>query len=91
MSQLQLLYPHIKGTSKTIARILQPYNIRVAHRPITTLRHLLANVKYKYEPNNRQGRVIRSNAPTSRPPTLDRLVGTRHSQRQTSDQKWRSS
>ena len=25
--------PYIKGTSEIIARILQPYNIRVAHRP----------------------------------------------------------
>ena len=33
--------PYIKGTSETIARILQPYNIRVAHKPITTLRQLL--------------------------------------------------
>ena len=24
--------PYIKGTSETIARILQPYNIRVAHK-----------------------------------------------------------
>ena len=43
--------PYIKGTSEAIARILQPYNIRVAHRPITTLRHLLTNVKDKDEPN----------------------------------------
>ena len=38
--------PYIKGTSETIARILQPYNvynIRVAHKPITTLRQLLSN------------------------------------------------
>ena len=33
--------PYIRGTSETIARILQPYNIRVAHKPITTLRRLL--------------------------------------------------
>ena len=32
--------PYIKGTSETILRILQPYNIRVAHKPTTTLRHL---------------------------------------------------
>ena len=30
-----------RGTSETIARILQPYNIRAAHKPITTLRRLL--------------------------------------------------
>ena len=30
--------PYIRGTSETIASILQPYNIRVAPKPITTLR-----------------------------------------------------
>ena len=55
---LQRLYP-CKGTSETIARILQPYNIRVAHKPITTLRHLLTNVKDKDETNNRQGAVYK--------------------------------
>ena len=44
--------PYIKGTSETISRILQPYNIRVAHKPTTTLRHLLTNVKDRDEPNN---------------------------------------
>ena len=33
--------PYIKGTFETIARILQPYNIPVAHKPITTLQQLL--------------------------------------------------
>ena len=45
--------PYIKGTFETIARILQPCNIdiRVAHKPITTLRqHLTMD-----EPNDRQG------------------------------------
>ena len=28
--------PYVRGTSETIARILQPYNIRVAHKPTTT-------------------------------------------------------
>ena len=46
-------------TSETIARILQPYNIRVAHKPITTLRQLLTNVKDKDEPNDRQGAVYK--------------------------------
>ncbi|XP_073231504.1 uncharacterized protein [Porites lutea] len=51
--------PYIKGTSETISRILQPYNIRVAHKPTTTLRHLLTNVKDRDEPNNRQGTVYK--------------------------------
>ena len=50
---------YIQGTSETIARILQPYNIRVAHKPITTLRQLLTNVKDKDEPNDRQGAVYK--------------------------------
>ena len=50
---------YIKGTSETISRILQPYNIRVAHKPTTTLRHLLINVKDRDEPNNRQGAVYK--------------------------------
>ena len=45
----------MRGTSETIARILQPYNIRVAHKPITTSRQLLTKVKDKDEPNFRQG------------------------------------
>ena len=51
--------PYIKGTSETMSRILQPYNIRVAHKPTTTLRHLLTNVKDRDEPNNRQGAVYK--------------------------------
>ena len=46
---------YIRGTSETIAPILQPYNIRVAHNPITTLRWLLTNVKDKDKPEDRQG------------------------------------
>ena len=45
----------IQGTSETISRILQPYNIRVAHKPGTTLRQLLTDVKDREKPNNRQG------------------------------------
>ena len=64
--------PYIRGTSETIARILQPYNIRVAHKPITTLRRLLTNVKDKDKPEGRQGEVckIKINAETARLLTL---------------------
>ena len=48
---------YIRGTSETITRILQPYSIRVAHKPITTLRRLLTNVKDKDKPEDRQGAV----------------------------------
>ena len=51
--------PYIRGTSETIARILQPYNIRVAHKPITTLRRLLTNVKDKDKPGDGQGAVYK--------------------------------
>ena len=47
----------IKRTSETIARILQPYKIRVAHKPITTWRQLLTNIKDKDESSDRQGAV----------------------------------
>jgi len=54
-----LTIPYIKGTSETISRILQPYNIREAHKPTTTSQHLLTNVKDRDEPNNRQGAVYK--------------------------------
>ena len=55
--------PYIKGISEKISRILQPFNIRVAHKPNTTLRQLLTNVKDKdkNEPRNRQGAVYKIN------------------------------
>ena len=53
--------PYIKGIFENISRILQPFNIRVAHEPITTLRQLLTNVKDKDEPRNRQGTVYKIN------------------------------
>ena len=49
---------HIKGTSGTILWILKPYNIRVALKPTTTLRHVLTNVKDKDKPN-RQGKIYK--------------------------------
>ena len=53
--------PYIRGTSETIARILRPYNIRVAHKPIYTLRCLLTNynVKGKDNPEDRPGPVYK--------------------------------
>ena len=38
---------------------VRPYNIRVAHKPITTLRRLLTNVKDKDKPEDRQGAVYK--------------------------------
>lgn len=37
--------PYNKGPSETIAWMLQPYSIRVAHKPITTLLPLRINIK----------------------------------------------
>ena len=51
--------PYIRGTSETIARILQHYNISVAHKPITTLRLLLTKVKDKDKPEDIQGAVCK--------------------------------
>ena len=51
---VQWLYLTLR-TSETISRILQPYNMRVAH----TLRHLLTNIKDRDKPNNRQGAVYK--------------------------------
>ena len=52
LTTTQLLRPqqlysilYIKGISENISRILQPFDIRVTHKPITTLRQLLTNVK----------------------------------------------
>ena len=42
--------PYMRGTSETIARIVRPYNIRAAHKPIFTLGRLLTNVKGKDRP-----------------------------------------
>ena len=59
--------PYIKGTSETIARILQPYNIRVAHR----LRYGIYWLTLKTRTNLTTGkeRFTRSSAPAAKPPT----------------------
>ena len=51
--------PYIGGTSETTARILRPYNIRVAHKPMFTLRRLLTNIKDKDEPEDRPEAVYK--------------------------------
>ena len=45
--------------TETIARILQSYNIHVAHKPITTLQQLLTNVNDKDKPEDGQGAVYK--------------------------------
>ena len=55
---LQLL-PHIKGTCETTARILQPYNIRVVHKPLTASQQQPTNVKDRGESSDRQGEVYK--------------------------------
>ena len=51
--------PYIRGTSETIAHTLQPYNISVAHKRISTLRRLVTNVKDKDKPEDRQVAVYK--------------------------------
>ena len=58
--------PYIRGTSENIARILQPCNIRVAHKPITTLGQLLTNAKEKDKRETDKEQYTRSNAATAR-------------------------
>ena len=52
---------YIIHISENISRILKPFNIRLAHKPITTLRQLLANIKDRDEPRNRRGAVCKIN------------------------------
>ena len=51
--------PWNRGTSETIARILQPHIIRVAHKPITNLGRRITNVKDKDKLEDRQGAVCK--------------------------------
>ena len=50
---------HMGGTSETIARILRPYNIRVAHKPMFTLWRLFTNVRDKDELRDRPGAIYK--------------------------------
>ena len=69
--------PHIKSISETILCILQPFNIRVAHKPITTLCQLLTNIKDRDEPRNRQGAVYKINCHASYIGETGRNLATR--------------
>ena len=42
------------GMSENTSRILQPFNIRIAHKPITTLVQLQTNAKHKEEQREEQ-------------------------------------
>ena len=57
--------PCIWRTSETVAGLLRAYNIRVAHKPMFSLRRLVTNVTNKDKPEHRPGAVIRPNAPTA--------------------------
>jgi len=59
LSVITLTIPYIKGTSETISRILQRYNILAAQKPTTTLRNSLTNVKDRDKPNNKDGAVYK--------------------------------
>ena len=53
--------PHIKGISENISLFLQPFNIHVVHKPITTLCQLLTNIKDQDKLRNRQEAVYKIN------------------------------
>ena len=57
-STLALLRQRLYRTSEALLKLSHVYyNIRVAHKPITTSRRLLTNVKDKDKPDDRQGAV----------------------------------
>ena len=63
-STLALLRERLYRTSEAPLRLsaheyYNDYNIRVAHKPITTLRRLLTKVKDKDKPEDRQGAVYK--------------------------------
>ena len=55
---LALLQQRLYRTSEAPLKLLHVY-VRVAHKPITTLRRLLTNVKDKDKPEDRQGAVYK--------------------------------
>ena len=59
MPKAYISLPYVRSTLETISRILQPHNIRVAHRPISTLRQILTKVKDRDSPNDRLGAIYK--------------------------------
>jgi hypothetical protein len=51
--------PYIKGTSERIAKILRPFNISVAHKPMVTLRNTLTKVKDPTDTKTRIGTIYK--------------------------------
>ena len=45
----RVVLPYIKNTSEAAARLLKQHNIEVSHRPSSTLKNILTNVKDKME------------------------------------------
>ena len=60
-SNLSIKQSDTSFNKDNIWRNLQPWNIRVTQKPITTLRQLLTNAKDTDEPRNRQGVVYKIN------------------------------
>ena len=59
--------PYTRGTFETIARILGPYNIQVAHKPICSLYDAYSQIlRTKMNLKAVQKQFIRSNASTAR-------------------------
>ena len=76
----------MKDISENISRIRKPFNIRVAHIPITTLRQLLT---LKTNRGTDREQVIRLIAPTATPPTSVRLAETLQLDRLTTNEERR--
>jgi hypothetical protein len=53
--------PYVKNTSEQVARILRPFNIQVAHKPLKTLRSLLMKVKDQTPVDERPGAIYNIN------------------------------
>ena len=51
----------MKDMSKKISRILRPYGMKVAHRPMTTLRSVLTKVKDPTPAERRKGAIYKIN------------------------------